>query len=263
MLSDDAVLEFTDPRSRRWKVYSGGIASMGEHIHTSDTFYWDLLGKTAENYLGSKKIVYIKVFGLKNGDNITAECRVDDVISSRLGEILYNSVSGWKNKGITSHKQFFFMVCEDMEVYPYSQEQISEYVKKTVELFCKEEENYDNIHPALSKIVGDKNLADELRFFIPEICAGWAFEVPPEDEITVNSGKESVKYTKWQISSFNMITFALRQGFDNGEYPDEEAYRKCILPSSTLAVIEKAKKQKEKLVEIRHIYNFHEGYVVR
>ena len=267
MLSGQPFAEITDQRSRIWKVFSSEVVGMGEHPKVPEIFYWELLKRAVSDHLGNRKIAYMKVYGAKRGDSVTAECRVDDTVSQGLGELLRSSVSGWESEGFASHKQFFFMMYGEDETYPYSQEQINGYVKAAMEILSDQNKKYEERFSALVDLTGDAYLADELRGFIPELCAERAFEkLTSADRLTISAGGGSKEYTKWQITSYNMIGKALDIWIHSNIY-SELAFRECVIASSTYGVILKAKEDGSDMAErggmIRHYYNFHEGYIAR
>ena len=264
---DQFFTEITDGNSKTWKVFAGEAVSMGPCPVVENTFYWDLLKQVVPDYLGSGKTVYIKVYVAKNGDAVTAECRVNDFISHDLGNVLHGPVSEWTNETFASYKQFFFLVCGEEAPYPYSQGQIDDHVKTAMELFNDRTLNIADIFGKLADVTKDAGLADELTGFIPELCAERAFEkIIFPDKIMISSGGQPVEYTKWQITAYHMIYTALDKGFRENIYP-EEAFRECVLTSSTYNVICKAKESDVDLVEqggsIRHHYNFHNTYIAR
>jgi hypothetical protein len=242
--------------------------SIGTAPAVSQNFYLDLFKKEIPDYMGGKKIVYLKVYGAKTGDSVTAECRVDDYVSNTLSEILHGSVTKWDDTKFASHKQFFFFVCDNPGLaYPYSQKQMDAFVKKTIELFCDRSVNYGDIFPMLVDTLNDASLAAELHGFIPELCAQMAFEkIISPDKFTISTGDgEPVEYTKWQITAYHMIDFALCKGFQNKIYP-ENAFSECVSSSSTYNVIQKAKENNVDLEnggKISCKYNFQQGYIAR
>lgn len=259
--------QIQDSGSRTWNVFCGEIVGMGNNPYVPGDYYWNLLQEAIPNYLSGRSLVCLKIFGSKNGDEITAECRVNDVVSHTLSKLLQASVQQWPAEGFASHKQFFLFSSEDTK-YPYSQEQIHTYVNKAVALFCDPQTAYSEIYAKLAEYTGDADLADELYAFIPELCAARAFEkITFPDEIKIQAGSRKITCTSWQVTSYYMIDAALSSGFRTQMYPDH-AFRDCVSVSSTFHLICQAKEDKgvdlaEQGGTVTHYFNFNDNYTLR
>ncbi len=94
----------------KWNVYRTDIVGMGnEEIETSVDVYWNELMEDILNHLGNQKLSYIKIFASKMGDDITGECRIDDIVSMELSKKVAQIARNWDVQGFVSQKQFFFI----------------------------------------------------------------------------------------------------------------------------------------------------------
>ncbi|MCL2148621.1 MAG: DUF6348 family protein, partial [Methanomassiliicoccaceae archaeon] len=267
MLSGAPVAEAVDSRSRRWNVFASDLVGIGDHPRVPDGFYWGLLGQAVPDHLGGRGVAYMKVYGARSAGTVTAECRVDDVVSGALSGILAGHVSEWGGDGFASHKQFFFLArAEPGDTYPYSQGQIDGYVSAAAEMYAHTE--YDEVFPALRRLTGDACLADELHGFVPELCAHRAFDkvVMPE-RFSISADGRTEEYTRWQVTSYNMIEKAVGAWLDGG--PAQEAFQWCVSVSALYGGVIKAKEGGTDVTEeggeikLSLDYNFHDGYVAR
>jgi|GEM_PF-2165551 len=268
---NNTLCSIEDTTHRQWNVYLGDIVSMGSTPATPVDCYYNLFESTLPNYLCNRATVYVKIYGAKNDDNITAECRVNNVISHTLSEILRTYIAAWPVSTFTSLKQFLLLEPTDKSTekrYPYTQQEINEHVKTAVNLFCDKNTEYGDIHAKLAELLSDADLASELYGFIPELCAERAFEkITSPDDIHIYINNKEHIYTKWQVTAYHMIDEALEEGFQNNLFP-EEAFRECVFCSSTYSVICKAKEESnadlaENGTTITHYYTFNDSYTVR
>lgn len=266
MFQDRPFIEFKDKQMRTWKVFDGDIIGMGEYTGMDHYHCWELLKESISDYLNSRGLTYVKIFEMKSDDYITSECRINNIESQALGEIIRSDVESWQNQSFSSIKQFFFFTC-DNPTYPYTQHEINEYTKIAVNMFADQNIDYNDILDTLTDVIGDSSLANELYAFIPELCASRAFEkVTSFDEMKINVGDNEISTTKWQVTSYYMIDSALDYGFRNNLFP-ENAFKDCVVVSSTINVISNAQDQGVDIIEtggnISHVYNFSDDYILR
>lgn len=234
-----------------WKVYKSNIVGMGETPAQEDCpDYWGELSEEIAKRLGNQKLCYIKLYGAKNGDDITGECRINDVKNDELSGKMADSVARWKTESFGSHKQFIFLKQreETTRPYPFTEEELAEHTRTAVRMFheCETDEEYESFPRRLAEAVGDDCLAQELYAFIPELCAENAFpQISYPDEINFSIGERSVSAYKNQLASYYTIQKALFDGFAEGAFSpwQDQVYRDYISVSSIYSVICSAKEQ--------------------
>lgn len=258
-----------------WKMYSSDIVGIGDIPDTKDSReLWKLIEDKITEYLGNQKISYIKVFAAKNKEQITGECRINDEPIKELGEIVSEYASKWNTNYFGSKKQFFFAVQNDETYmpYPYDDEQMEKFVLEASDLLdrCETEEDLDNMLLNLSEKIDDRDLAEELMNFIPEICAERGFpNINYPEKITIYIGKDKIlDINKSQLASYYMIKKAVNHMIDHGHIL-KDLYFKYIGISSVYNVIHKAKEKdgidltKENGIVISSSYGFSEDYKLR
>ncbi len=238
-------------RPHWWKVYKSNIVGMGDSPQKDDCpDYWGELEEDILKRIGNQKLCYVKLYGAKNGGDITGECRINDVcidqLSRRMGEI----VERWDTEEFGSHKQFLFLL-QDQETtcsYPFTEEELAEHTLTAVRMFhdCDTQEEYDAFPHRLESEIGDSCLAQELFAFLPEMCAENAFDkISYPDEMAFSIGDRTVTAFKTQLASYYPIQKALFDGFRSGAFSpwENEVFSRYISVSSTYNVICRAKEQ--------------------
>lgn len=259
-------------RSHLWHVYQSDLVGMGASPKKADTsMYWDLLNQDIIKHLGNQKLCYVKIFASKYKDQITGECRVNDIVSRELSQKVYEHTSKWKNEEFASYKQFFFF-SQDQEgyvPYPYSYEQIRDFTRQAVRLFeeSQTQEQYDQYVENLAAQIGDSHLAEEFYSFLPELCAENAFPgIEYAESASLYQKEAATTYYKDQISSYYSIQRALFEGFESGEFTTD-IYRQYIAMSSIYSVICQAKEKGADLEKdggrLALSYGFSETYEIR
>ncbi|WCF10717.1 DUF6348 family protein [Paenibacillus thiaminolyticus] len=237
-----------------WKVYKSNIVGLGESTEDMRaTPYWDALKDEIAKRVGNQKLCYIKIYGAKHGDDITGECRINDIASPELGQIVAGIVSQWQVEGFASQKQFILLRQseETYTPYPYQAEEIAAAVRTAVQMFmeCDTQEKYEDFPERLAERLQDVSLAEELYSFLPEICAEHAFDMLTyNEECLLFRGEDSFPVYRTQFASYYIIAAALFEGFRTDQF-DDEVYRQYIGTSSIYSVICQAKEEGADLVE--------------
>lgn len=276
MIKDDYFQELDTEYfgNHSWKMYRSDIVGMGDIPKTtSPNEFWDLIKDEIPKYMGNQKIIYIKIFASKNGDDITGECRINDTAVNELGELISEFARKWDTKNFGSKKQFFFAVQKDETYtpYPYDDEQIEKYIMEAADIFETVEtiKDYENFAATLGEKIGDYDLAEELSNFMPEICAERAFPnilYPEKIKIFIGENEE-IEVNKTQIFSYYMIKNSLNHLIDHGHIL-KDLYLKFVAVSSIYNVICNAKEQGTDLTQIEGAkisiaYGFSEEYKLR
>ncbi|EJW15969.1 DUF6348 family protein [Paenibacillus alvei] len=237
-----------------WKAYKSNIVGLGESSpEMEESPYWETLKDEIAKRIGDQKLCYIKIYAAKHEDDITGECRINDIPSPELGQIVAEIASKWQVEGFASQKQFIFLLQseETYTPYPYSPEHVAEATHTAVRLFmeCDTQEKYDNFTDILAERLQDSDLAQELYSFLPEICAEHAFDMLCyNEELLLYRGEESFNVYRTQFASYSMISNALFEGFRTGEF-DDDVYKQYISVSSIYNVICQAREQGADLVK--------------
>ena len=155
-----------------------------------------------------------------------------------------------KNDKFCSQKQFFFIEQSSVyEAYPYTKEQIKDFVKAAVLIFadCDSDEKYERLMADMAEATGDRLLACELRNFLPEICAEHHFSQMKYSEVlSIVKDEEQIEVYRNQISSYEWMRAAVIDGFVSGGFP-EKAYGFIISLSAIYNATKQVKENGSKL----------------
>lgn len=256
----------------RWVMYQSNVVGMGETPQNHEaSALWKLLRDGIADRIGNQKICCIKVYGAKNGDSITGECRINDIVSPELSGMVADYVREWNTEGFGSQKQFFFLRQEEETYtpYPYSQEQLAQFTRQAIGLFraSVEQERYEDYYDILLNYFDDHHLAEELYTFLPEMCAEYAFpNLTYSEAFSIHRGESDITVYKSQLASYYPIQHALLQELRSDDFSDE-MYKAFIAVSSIYNVICNAKEQgADLLASGGRIYvscGFSEHYLLR
>lgn len=266
--------------SHSWSVYSSDIVGIGAKSETQQVSnYWELLKDGIVRRLGNQKVVCVKVFNSALGSKGIGECRINDTLIPELGDKIAEIADKWETAEYKIEKQYFFLVQDDDTIsdYPYAGEEgkkklcsnVAEYLKNFNKINTRED--FDNIIETTSAVTGDKLLAEECFYFIPQICAEKFFEdvficsdelrIVYPDNVTITSYKS-------QISDYIPVTDAVYDLLNSkilGEDTDR-VYGRLAAVSSLFDAYEQVKENIEnpKGLKVNYIqFNVPEDYEVR
>lgn len=233
-------------KTHKWQVFFGNVVGMGESpTKDSAETYWEALKDGIIKRLGNQKLCYVKVYGAKTGGEITGECRIDDIKSNELSEIVAKIVQKWEVNQFASIKTFFFIRQEKETVSPCPYrgkegfEVLKEKVKTAALMFysCNTDEEYDYLSEKVSTAINDPVLAAECYSFLPEICAENAFpEASYSEALDIQfRDKPLITCYKNQLSDYWLLHKALFSLFNSGAFggDTDEIYAKYIGYSAT------------------------------
>lgn len=229
----------------KFSVFGSNIVGMGNQPAADYDVYWNKLKEEIVRRLGNQKICFVKIYGAKMGDEITGECRIDDIKSEELSQMVAEIVSEWEIEGFGSHKQFFFIRQAEETTLPNpyvgreGERLLKEKVITAARIFwnCQSEEDYDTMSMRMAEALGDATLAAECEMFLPEMCAENAFPEPTYSEtvdIQWQNGSGCKTVYKNQLSDYYPIWNVWFSALSEGVFGDDsnEIYRKYIEYSS-------------------------------
>ncbi len=237
-------------KQHKWSVYKSDIVGMGDELKLDSDMYWNALRDGIVKRLGNQRMSYVKIYACKavgkdGSENITGECRVNDVPSEELGAIVYDIAAKFDVHNFCSQKMFFFIKQDSQTLlpYPYRMNKISELrekVRTALELYdkCETEEQYNALLGEMVSALRDGTLAEECFSFLPEICADRAFgdKIRFSEQIQFAiGGSESVSVYKNQLADYYTIGNLMFTIFDSGYFGErtDKLYRKLIGYSAT------------------------------
>ena len=233
----------------KWQVYLSDLVSIGEAPDIEEAqYYWDELKEMLLPRLGNQRFCYIKVFASKSFGSVFCECRIDNVLSNDVTQLLVKMTKHWSTQKFASHKMFFFLKQDENTVLPSDlflppkQKELNYQVNVALRLFgqCSTQEEYEQLPLQLQEIIPDKVLALELYYFLPEICTQMMLpEISFSDAISLSIGdNEPINIHIHQLTDYLPIYRALTNLMtDNPSDELKEAFKLCSFYSSAFNVI--------------------------
>ena len=235
----------------KWQVYLSDLVSIGEAPDIEEAqYYWDELKEMLLARLGNQRFCYIKVFASKSFGSVFCECRIDNVLSNDVTQLLVKMTKNWSTQKFASHKMFFFLKQDENTVLPSDlflppkQKELNYQVNVALRLFgqCSSQEEYEQLPLQLQEIIPDKVLALELYYFLPEICTQMMLpEISFSDAISLSIGdNKPVNIHIHQLTDYLPIYRAITDLMtDNPSNELKEAFKLCSFYSSAFSVINK------------------------
>lgn len=250
----------------RWQCYLSDIVGMGRMIRPKETHpavYWEALKDDIVKRLGNQKLCYVKIYGAKVGNEVTGECRIDDIKSDELSARVAEIVAQWEVEGYASQKQFFFIRQEEDTLLPNAYDGLegrrvlNGKVVQAARMFHEswgKEDAFDTLEERMAQALGDPTLAAECMRFMPEICAEYAYQEQVAFSETVMLARPGVftldnTVYKNQLADYYAISQAILGALQAGVFGEEtnEVYRDLVSYSATYSSIAKAMEKESSL----------------
>ncbi len=197
-------------------------------------------------YLGSKKYYWIRVYLSKYKDRKIVEVRVNGSVCMELSRFYQAYVDAWNsNDSFMSEKQYAIFVQREDDKCPevYKKEHIVDCAKQCIEMMenCNSREEYMELVNKLEEIVGDKNLASEIRIFIPEIFAKLTLGYREGDSLFLIEGEANIEFKKTQLRSYFYLQQVVLEYLS--KKPAQERVTKIVTNSVAFRELKKAHEQ--------------------
>ena len=202
---------------------------------------FSVIKKDVPKYLGGRKAYWISMFASCAGGNVYCQANINNSLCFELTSLLRSYASEWDDtQTFRSQKEYILLIQDDStyEQYPFSFAQISEYTSQTINLINKADNMSDVLNKTIN-ICGDRNLAAELCFFIPEIYCSAVLKVNEHDDIRMRSGEHIHSLKKSQISSYGYIEKNIISYIDT-VHPSKDESMKILRFSSKFSAVSKA-----------------------
>ncbi|MDE6666491.1 MAG: hypothetical protein K2K14_09985 [Ruminococcus sp.] len=197
-------------------------------------------------YLGSKKYYWVRVYLSKFKDRKIVEVRVNGSVCAELSRFYQAYVDAWNSSdAFMSEKQYAIFVQREDDQCPevYKKEHIVDCAKQCIEMMenCNSREEYMELTNKLEEIVGDKNLASEIRIFIPEIFAKLTLGYREGDSLFLIEGESNIEFKKTQLRSYFYLQQVALEYFS--KKPEQERVMKIVTNSVAFRELKKAHEQ--------------------
>ncbi len=196
-------------------------------------------------FLGSKKYYWIRVNLAKFKDKKSIEVRINGSVCPTLSEHFKEYIDSWEeSEGFVCEKQYAVCVQREDDKCPFTKEKVMECARFTIGRMenIKNHEEYLEMTEELEKMTEDKNLASEIRIFIPEILAKLTLGYREGDSLFTIEGEgeeqNKIEFKKTQLRTYFYLQQALLE-YLSGR-PENEKVSRIVTNSVAFREMKKA-----------------------
>lgn len=196
-------------------------------------------------FLGSKKYYWIRVNLARFKDRKNIEVRVNGSVCHTLSQYFNDYVDSWGDaEGFVCEKQYAVCVQRDDDKCPFTKDKVMECARFTISRMenIKNREEYLEMTKELEEMAEDKNLASEIRIFIPEILAKLTLGYREGDSLFTIEGEgddqTKIEFKKTQLRSYFYLQQAVLE-YLSGR-PDNENVSRIVTNSVAFREMKKA-----------------------
>lgn len=195
-------------------------------------------------YLGSKKYYWVRIYLAKHKDREIIEVRVNGSVCNELATPYKPYIDTWDaSEKFLCEKQYAIFVQRDEDKCPFKKEVVMntarEALKRMVTITNRDE--YLEMAKELDEIAGNKDIAAEVRIFIPEILAKMTLGYQEGDSLFLIDGESKIEFKKTQLRSYFYIQQAMIE-FLNSR-PSQEDVQKIVMNSVAFRELRKVNQE--------------------
>ena len=195
-------------------------------------------------YLGSKKYYWVRIYLAKHKDREIIEVRVNGSVCGELSRPYKPYIDTWDaSDRFLCEKQYAIFVQRDEDKCPFKKEVVMntarEALKRMVKITNRDE--YLKMAEELDEIAGNKDIAAEVRIFIPEILAKMTLGYQEGDSLFLIDGDNRIEFKKTQLRSYFYIQQVMIE-FLNSRPPQEDV-QKIVMNSVAFRELRKVNKE--------------------
>jgi len=230
-------------------MYAHSIVRIGAEQQKEPTMLVGIIGNEVPKYLGSKKYYWIRIFLAKQGDRQIIEARVNGSVCNELAKPLKEYVDSWeKTDSFRCEKQFAIFVNRADDECPFKKEDVVNAANFALEKMVKisNPEEYQAFCKELDEFTGNKDMATEIRIFIPEIFAKLTLGYEEGDSLFLltgdpnsDEGGNRLEFRKTQLRSYFYIQQTILEYLNTR--PPQEDVQRIVFNSVAFRELRKAK----------------------
>lgn len=195
-------------------------------------------------YLGSKKYYWVRIYLAKHKDREIIEVRVNGSVCNELATPYKPYIDTWDaSEKFLCEKQYAIFVQRDEDKCPFKKEVVMntarEALKKMVTITNRDE--YLEMAKELDEIAGNKDIAAEVRIFIPEILAKMTLGYQEGDSLFLIDGESKIEFKKTQLRSYFYIQQAMIEYLNSR--PSQEDVQKIVMNSVAFRELRKVNQE--------------------
>ena len=232
-------------------MYAHSIVRIGADQGKQPTMLIGLLGNEIPKYLGSKKYYWVRIYMAKHKDKEIIEVRVNGSVCSELAKPLKPYIDSWDaSQRFICEKQYAIFVQRGEDDCPFKKEDVVSAGKFALEKMVKIQnpEEYQAFANELEEFTGNKDLATEVRIFIPEIFAKLTLGYEEGDSLflitgdpNAEGGENKIEFRKTQLRSYFYLQQVILEYLNTR--PPQEDVQHIVFNSVAFRELRKAKEQ--------------------
>ena len=198
-------------------------------------------------YIGSKKYYWLRIYLAKYKEKQIIEVRLNGSVLMELPQYFKEYVEKEMNGEDTfvSEKQYAIFVQTEDDQCPFKKDLVMSAAKETIEAMTKitSREEYMEMSKELEELTeGNKDLAAEIRVFIPEILAKLTLGYREGDSLFLLEGEgdeqQSIEFKKTQLRSYFYLQQAILEYLS--KRPSQEDVSRIVTNSVAFRELKKA-----------------------
>ena len=198
-------------------------------------------------YIGSKKYYWLRIYLAKYKEKQIIEVRLNGSVLMELPKYFKEYVEKEMNGEDTfvSEKQYAIFVQTEDDQCPFKKDLVMSAAKETIEAMTKitSREEYMEMSKKLEELTeGNKDLAAEIRVFIPEILAKLTLGYREGDSLFLLEGEgdeqQSIEFKKTQLRSYFYLQQAILEYLS--KRPSQEDVSRIVTNSVAFRELKKA-----------------------
>ncbi|WP_303834576.1 DUF6348 family protein [Ruminococcus flavefaciens] len=198
-------------------------------------------------YLGSKKYYWLRIYLAKYKEKKIIEVRINGSVCVELPKYFeeYVEKEMHAEETFVSEKQYAIFVQREDDQCPFNKELVMNAAKETIKTMEKinNHEEYVAMADKLEELVeGDKNLAAEIRVFIPEIFAKFTLGYREGDSLFLIEGEgddqQNLEFKKTQLRTYFYLQQAVLEFLSTS--PSQESVTRIVTNSVAFRELKRA-----------------------
>lgn len=213
-------------------MYAQSIVRIGAQEKGQPTMLVGFILNEMPKYLGSKKYYWLRIYLAKHKDKEMIEVRINGSVCVELSKYFTEYIHSWDaENAFICEKQCAVFVQREDDKCPFKKETVMEGAKFTLDKLVnvKNQEEYTAMCNELEEIVGDKDLAAEIRIFVPEVMAKLTLGYQEGDSLFLIDGENKIEFKKTQLRSYFYIQQAVIEFLNRR--PDQQAVQSIVAKS--------------------------------
>lgn len=212
-------------------MYCQSVVRIGVEESKKPTMLINYIKAEIPKFLGSKKYYWVRIYLARLKDKKIIEVRVNGSVCVTLAEFFKPYVDSWEDSDkFICEKQYAIFVQREDDQCPFTKEDVVENAKWTIDQMTQitGPEDYKKLVSELEERVGNKNLAAEIRIFIPEILAKLTLGYREGDSLFLMEDGSSIEFRKTQLRSYFYLQQVVQEFMSKRPGEDKPEERKAF-----------------------------------